>query len=79
MIAEVYVKFHYQVAIAVLEQRSSAVPLHTKQACSACRGNEGVMPLEQGYGTGKKAVERKPGRDIKERKTAARLWWRVAV
>ena len=56
-IAESLRQISFQVAIAVLEQRSSAVPLHTKQARGACRGNEGVIQLERGYSTGKKVVE----------------------
>lgn len=53
MIAESLRQISFKVAIAVLERRSSTVPLHTKQACGVCRGNRGVIPLYQESGRDK--------------------------
>lgn len=47
----------FQVAAAVLEQCSSTVPLHTKQTCGACRGEDDIIPLELEYGWIKKVVK----------------------
>lgn len=67
-IAESCRQISFQVATAVLEQRSSAVPLHTKRTCGVCRGNKGVYRRKRSMARVEKTGEPADGETIRGRR-----------
>ena len=68
VIAESCRQISFQVATAVLEQRSSAVPLHTKRTCGVGRGNKGVYRRKRSMARVEKTGEPADGETIRGRR-----------
>ena len=68
VIAESCRQISFQVATAVLEQRSSTVPLHTKRTCGVGRVNKGLYHRKRNTARVEKTGESADGETIRGRR-----------